>query len=314
MGTETGIEWTDSTWNPTRGCTRVSEGCVNCYAEIMASRFSSPGQWGEGFAAMKGGDHRWSGKVSLVESQLGLPLRWKKARRIFVNSTSDLFHEALADDAIDRVFAVMAMARQHTYQILTKRPERMRAYFKNNKDGLRSHAVWRAMYSVPGPDHWFGGPTQSDWPLPNVWLGVSVEDQERADERIPPLLDTPATVRFISAEPLLGAIDLWGARYRYPKGHLSGAIGNWGEKPRLDWVIVGGESGPNSRAFNWEWGHNIMKQCAAAGVACFVKQYGSNPVGPLGSRLPLKDKKGGDWLEWPEVMRVRQFPNQGVTQ
>lgn len=325
MASQTSIEWTatvhpdgtvtpGSTWNPTRGCARVSEGCRNCYAEIMAARFSKPGQWGHGFAEMKGGDHRWAGKVELIESQLDLPLRWKRPRRIFVNSTSDLFHEALPDEAIDRVFAVMAICPRHTFQILTKRADRMRDYIRSRGKSIKP---WEAAARLIGYSLQFNGHGLISFPLPNVWLGVSVEDQEHADERIPLLLETPAAVRFISAEPLLGPIDFWQTQ---PEGitidWLRGLQGGPSDHsiPGLNWVIIGGESGPNSRPFNWEWGHNIMKQCAAAGVACFVKQYGSNPVGPLGSKLPLKDKKGGDWLEWPKAMRVRQFPKQGVIQ
>ncbi len=167
MADRTGIEWTDATWNPVRGCSRVSEGCRNCYAEIMAARFSQPGQWGHGFAEIVGRgdsrDHRWTGKVALVESNLDLPLRWRTPRRIFVNSTSDLFHEALEDDDIGRVFSVMASCPQHTFQVLTKRADRMARLI----DGPKNHQAWHPRL----------------WHLPNVWLGVSVEDQPSADAR-----------------------------------------------------------------------------------------------------------------------------------
>src|SRR5882724_452217 len=232
MSSSTGIEWTDATWNPVRGCSRVSPGCGGpgphggCYAEVMAARFSGPGQWGEGFAAMKTGDHRWTGKVELIESQLILPLHWKKPRRIFVNSTSDLFHEKLSDDAIDRVFAVIAMCPQHTFQVLTKRPERMRHYVTTKERGFIIGGESHIEKSQPPMETWSDITARrqareriaarellSRWPLPNVWLGTSVEDQERADERIPHLLATPAAVRFLSCEPLLGPIDLSAIRF-----------------------------------------------------------------------------------------------------
>lgn len=277
------IEWTDGTWNPVRGCTRVSSGCGGpgphggCYAEIMAARFSNsaeelraewiathPGeqiptfrdQWGHGFAEMRGGDHRWTGKVALVESQIDLPLRWKTPRRIFVNSTSDLFHEALPDEAVDRVFAVMAATPHHTYQVLTKRPERMRAYLSDvTNTGTRIARHWLRLA---------GWGKMFELPLTNVWLGVSVEDQERADERIPLLLQTPAAVRFLSCEPLLGAIDLTDA--------LAPAVG----RPfiPLHWVIAGGESGHNARPMHPEWARALRDQCTAAGVPFFFKQWG----------------------------------------
>lgn len=333
MADKSAIEWTDATWNPTRGCSRVSEGCRNCYAEVMAARFSKRGQWGHAFAEMKGGDHRWTGRVQLVESQLDLPLHWKKPRRIFVNSTSDLFHESLPGEVIDRVFAVMALAPQHTFQALTKRAERMRTFCS---DPLTRARVWDAADKMccdldlpefsPRERYLNKGKEDADWSLSNVWLGVSVEDQVRADERIPLLLQTPAAVRFISAEPLLGPLSLTdscnGAYFadflRGKRWHDAdhGAMENG--LPHLDWVIVGGESGPGARAFNIEWARSILSQCTAANIPCFVKQLGSNPrrvgnkIGDTGfvacPSLYLKAKKGGDWSEWPEDLRVRKFP------
>ena len=191
----TSIEWTDCTWNPVRGCSRVSEGCRNCYAERTAARFSG-GDIGddsedrlhgafEGFAIMKSDGPHWTGKVELIESKLEEPLHWKKPRRVFVNSMSDLFHESLPDDAILEVFRVMQDCPQHIFQVLTKRPENMRRFM----------AEWE------GESIWEG-------PVQNVWLGVSVEDQKTADERIPLLLQTPAAVRFVSYEPALGPVCL----------------------------------------------------------------------------------------------------------
>jgi protein gp37 len=286
MSDRTAIEWTDATWNPLRGCTRVSEGCKNCYAEIMAARFSKPGQWGHGLATMARVhhtgkiDHRWTGKVILVEDHLDQPLRWKKPRRIFVNSTSDLFHESVPDDWIDRIFAVMALAPQHTFQVLTKRPERARAYL-SNPDRRRASATHAALWHATGkwnmPDD-----ISLLWPLPNVWLGTSIEDQATADARIPHLLETPAAVRFVSAEPLLGPVDLTEVAHHRPDlrafviyDALRGYGGFQGNRMnRLDWVIVGGESGPGARPMHPDWARSLRDQCQAAGVAFFFKQWG----------------------------------------
>lgn len=347
------IEWCDATWNPVRGCTRVSEGCKNCYAEVMAARFNAPGQWGHGFAEIVGTgarrDHRWTGRVELIESQLTLPLRWRKPRRIFVNSTSDLFHEALPDAAIDRVFAVMALCPQHTFQVLTKRPERMRAYLSDEDLNNRLSAALGCM--LDGDWIWTEGKRFRDrierlidvfigqgtdnlgdivyhddpMPLPNVWLGTSVEDQATADERIPHLLATPAAIRFVSAEPLLGRLDP--SNIRLPNGDVLNALtgeihdANTGcivqESAALDQIIVGGESGPNARPFDLAWARSILAQCKAAEVPCFVKQLGTKPIGNWGDQmrhavnfeLHIHDKKGGDWSEWPTDLRVREFPN-----
>lgn len=259
------IEWTDATWNPVRGCTRVSEGCRGCYAERDAARFSQPGQWGHGFAENKNGEARWTGQVALIPHMLDLPLRWKTPRKIFVNSTSDLFHEALADAAIDRVFAVMALCPQHTFQVLTKRPERMREYFLKRRFldvhplEDRGDAISAAMNEI-APQHWckreLQDYTEEGLPLANIWLGTSCEDQPTFDDRAAYLRSTPAAVRFLSLEPLLGAIDGCG---------FAG----------IDWVIVGGESGPKARPMHPDWARSIRDQCAAAGVAFFFKQWGA---------------------------------------
>jgi protein gp37 len=214
MSDKTSIEWTNASWNPVRGCSRKSPGCGGpnhqggCYAEKIAARFSGPGQPFEGFAERGAHGGRWTGKLALVEEQLLVPLRWKKPRRIFVNSMSDLFHEALPDEAIDKVFAVMALApcstrsgadeagRADARLLRLNLPERVRRI---------NSAVWRCsahLSAVESPTAPTGASSQ--WPLATVWLGVSVEDQERADERIPDLLATPAAVRFLSCEPLLG--------------------------------------------------------------------------------------------------------------
>jgi protein gp37 len=317
MGVTTGIEWTDATWNPLRGCSRVSEGCRNCYAERVAFRFRGPGQPYEGLAVLRNGQPGWAGKVELVEKHLLDPLKWKpviahlpdckrsfdkgneycgctRPRRIFVNSMSDLFHELVPDAWIDRIFAVMALCPQHTFQVLTKRPERMRDYLCRREESgpaWRRHAVWNAMASI---DEGLGMP-EPQWPLPNVWLGVSVENQAAADERIPLLLKTPAAVRFVSAEPLLGAVDMTLAvdgcpmRGRIEVGTYDTLAGSWWpalgnadaeyrgrqeELPHLDWVICGGESGPGARPMHPDWARSLRDQCKAASVPFFFKQWG----------------------------------------
>lgn len=269
MADNTAIQWTDSTWNPTGGCSIVSPGCTNCYAMKTAHglerRFASKKY--AGLTKVVNGNPVWTGEVRLDEDALLQPLKWKRPRRIFVNSMSDLFHETLPDEAIDRVFAVMALCPQHTFQVLTKRAERMREYVS-----ARAHAAKRL--KIIGAMNMMGaGATKPIgyrmWPLPNVWLGISCERQQEADERIPLLLQTPAAVRFISAEPLLGAIDLhdWLTRDWHPTMPPE-------TTPRLDWVIVGGESGTKARPMHPDWARSIRDQCNAAGVAYFFKQFG----------------------------------------
>jgi protein gp37 len=229
MGDKSKIGWTNSTWNPIRGCSRVSKGCIHCYAEVMADRFSGPGLPYEGLVDSNG---RWNGTIKVVDAAMDVPLRWRKPRRIFVNSMSDLFHEKTPKSAIDRIFAVMAKASHHTFQVLTKRDELMRLEVVALGNGLE----WPA------------------WPLPNVWLGVSVENRD-ALSRIDNLRETPAAVRFLSIEPLLeglGPLDLRG----------------------IHWVIIGGESGPGARFIDPDWIRDIIKQCQDAGIPVFFKQWG----------------------------------------
>lgn len=315
-----GIAWCDETWNPIRGCSRVSPGCEHCYAERTAARFSGPGQPYEGIARRKGSgtslasiskEGRWTGQVRLVPEHLGDPLRWRRPRRIFVNSMSDLFHERLLNSEIDAVFAVMALAPQHTFQVLTKRPARMLDYFS----ACSASNVWarievsaRQQYKAHTGKQ-IAGKTLIG-PLPNVWLGVTAEDQQRADERIPLLLQTPAAVRFVSVEPQLGPVNLseWIERIdhcgscgeehgacepdRCPAcGAENSLISTWGlaqargyrmgtrdpgrdgeDGSQLHWVICGAESGPGARPFDLAWARSLRDQCAAAGVAYFFKQ------------------------------------------
>ncbi|AVI03695.1 hypothetical protein SEA_CONFIDENCE_65 [Gordonia phage Confidence] len=243
MSDTTSIEWTDATWNPVTGCTKVSAGCDHCYAETFAERFrGTPGHYFEnGF------------DVQLRENKLTEPLRWRKPRKVFVNSMSDLFHDAVPDRYIEAVFSVMAEAKQHTFQVLTKRHARMRSLLS---DWDFQENVKERYYDNAAGDRDF------QWPLPNVWLGVSTENQQWADIRIPALLDTPAAVRFISAEPILGAID------------LTGDLVTAGGSEQIDWCIVGGESGHGARPMHPAWARSLRDQCVAAGVPFLFKQWG----------------------------------------
>jgi protein gp37 len=346
MADGTKIEWTDATWNAIVGCSVTSPGCTNCYAMRQAPRTDAlsigapwAGPAGKLTKASKAGPV-WTGAVRLVARRLDEPLRLRRPRRIFVNSMGDLFHENVPDEWIDRVFAVMALAPQHTFQVLTKRAERMHRYMTElvkgpsagrvsvvEDDGVerpmtgvqfRMTSVMCDLYpNVPPQALNFAAEWADDhypdgdgflrcWPLPNVWLGVSVEDQERADERIPPLLATPAAKRFISAEPMLAPIRLRQMLTAAGDGDWL-ASGLSGERRGLDWVIVGGESGHSARLFNTDWAASIVEQCRSAGVACFVKQLGAHVI-QGGERRVKRDKKGGDWSEWPHELRVREFP------
>jgi protein gp37 len=255
----------------------------------------------EGLAEIGPKGPRWTGKVRLVPEHLADPLRWRKPQRIFVNSMSDLFHESLPFEQIAAVFGVMAACPQHTFQILTKRAARLPEFFAWFADGFNDKwdAARRPAYALLMKAGKIGqaerlGVVQAHprWPLPNVWLGVSVEDQKTADERIPHLLATPAAVRFISAEPLLGPIDLDPPLCEYHGGEhvveggeaqpwcvecdTEASFGHWiGNEGGLDWVIVGGESGPGARPMHSEWARSVRDQCAAAGVAFHFKQWGA---------------------------------------
>ena len=277
MSDGTKIEWTNATWNPITGCTLVSEGCRNCYAaELAVGRLQHhPSRAGLARRNAEGAA-KFTGEVRFNEGWLDQPLRWTKPRRIFVCAHGDLFHENVPYAWIDRVFAVMALSPQHVFQVLTKRPERMRDYFEpycqRRADGL-GNAVLELGYT---------GPLETlQWPLPNVWLGVSVEDQATADARIPLLLDTSAAKRWISAEPLLGPLDVnWAVtrnRLEMASGFLKRGFFSPGlEKLRsLDWVVVGGESGRGARPMHPDWARDLRDQCAAAEVAFFFKQWGA---------------------------------------
>lgn len=211
MADNTKIEWTEATWNPITGCSVTSPGCTNCYAMQLAGTRLAHHESRAGLTREVNGNHVWTGEVRFNEQWLDQPLRWKRPRMIFVCAHGDLFHESVPDWWVDYIFAVMALSPQHTFQVLTKRAKRMREYLSGltchgDRRFLVAHAAGRMMEDGDGAHATVAA--NCDWPLPNVWLGVSVEDQQRADERIPDLLATPAAIRWISAEPLLGPVDL----------------------------------------------------------------------------------------------------------
>lgn len=291
-----------------------------------------------------------------VAQHLDRPLRWGKPRHGIL--TNDLFDGSLSNEAIAAVFGVMLLAKQHTFQILTKRPERARGFFdwisanplfvgesRESADrlgGSPAHACLTLLGAKTPPELAKGplftavllggtqpkpgAPIEKLWPLPNVWLGVSVENQATADERIPLLLQTPAAKRFVSYEPALGPVSFrWMCAFpeNAPRTAMKpgGATNHLDGLRRLDWVIVGGESGPGARPFDVAWARSTVEQCREAGVACFVKQLGARPIDastgenmhtrwtdPDGHGERIRHPKGGDWFEWPEDLRVREFP------
>jgi protein gp37 len=322
------IEWCDrSDWNCLRGCTRVSPGCGGpgphggCYAERQAARFSDPGQPFHGFAERTKSGPRWTGRVELIEERLTAPLGWRKPARIFALSMSDLFHENVPDEWIDRIFEVMGACDDqglgHTFQILTKRADRQRDYMKSE----RAYKAWNKRRLG-----------QEAWPPRNIWCGGSVEDQRRADERIPLILDTPAAVRWVSYEPALGPVDLTdlpiqGAVDRWVNARRNALTGEFfhcpadmadgSERmmtiktvPKIAWVVVGGESGPGARPFEIEWARSIIAQCKAASVPVFMKQLGADPRDCAKVVWSCADRKGGDPDEWPSDLRVREYPTE----
>lgn len=271
---DTKIEWADMTWNPLLGCERVTSGCDGCYAIITATiRAKNPhptvASAFAGLTERRDGRLDWTGRINLLPERLNQPLRRKKPQRIFVNSQSDLFHKDVPAEFIARVFAVMAQAPRHTFQLLTKRHGRMRSL-------LSSSEFQRQVFdAVTGGPRWDGDSAHHDdtaaawigdnWPLSNLHLGVSVEDQKTADMRIPALRGTPAIVRWLSMEPLIGPVDLSRFLYYQPIG---------GADAPLHWIVVGGETGAKSRPMQLEWARNLRDQCTSAGVPFFFKQWG----------------------------------------
>ena len=289
MSYKTHIQWADSTWNVVTGCNKVSLGCVNCYAERHWARLS-------GNKATKYHGRKFF-NVRCHPEELRTPLRWKNPRRIIVPSMGDLFDPDVPFDFIASVFGVMAAASHHVFQVLTKRPMQLHAWMNwisdarrivphhPGSDTARLYAIWQAWKAgIDFDSHTILPALRGDWvphaygpwPLPNVWFGVSCEDQATADERIPILIDTPAAHRFVSAEPLLEEIDL--------RSH------------GLDWVIVGGESGPKARPCELAWIRSIVEHCEDAGIPVFVKQ------------VHLNGKLSTNPDEWPEDVRVTENP------
>ncbi len=389
---KTKLEWCDFTVNPVKyrdgdgksvwACVKVSDGCKSCYAESLAKRYGRGGPYTVGQTATV--------TPYLDEAELRQMLSVKRlppGSRVFVGDMTDIFGEWVPDEMLDRMFAVFALRPDVVFQVLTKRPERMRAYmsWRDEERGLvRQGAVQyvldvqhaRGEWKLDNSEWPKGRPQLAErWPLPNVWLGTSVEDQAAADKRIPELLATPAAVRFLSCEPLLGdvfieAIEMCGPVYGgFPGGDprnftpdrecctpaeiaaweaacaawdrgegedrgpscatfgdgstWTGAgfgVGTYMVNPPIDWVIVGGESGPGARPMDVAWARSLVSQCRSAGVAVFVKQLGAKPyrqgfhIDPVGDTEPytqmfnLRDRKGGDMSEWPADLRVRQFP------
>jgi protein gp37 len=298
MADNTKIEWTDSTWNPVVGCSKISEGCENCYAEKMACRLAAMGNDFYDFAIIK---KHWSGTANFVEPVLEIPLHWKRPRKIFVCSMGDLFHESVPFEWVDKVMAIVQLCPQHTFQVLTKRPVRMAEYFKTHNLGLDT---------IP-------------FPLPNLWLGVTAENQRRADERIPLLLQIPAAVRFVSCEPLLGPIDF---RPLASKGYtiLSRYYSSTGfddkgsqperdrmcnQFPKIDWIIVGGETGPGARAMHPDWVRSIRDQCkgtpSTSSGQAGSPRHCSGRAGQAG--VPLYFKGWGEWLPASQISKGQEI-------
>jgi len=306
VGDQSRIEWTDATLNIVTGCTRVSEGCRRCYIERTPPFYQAGRKFdGDGIGATTG--------VLLHPERLAQPLRWTRPRRVFVNSLADLFHATVPNELIARLWVVMALTPRHTYQVLTKRPARMRGLLTGPRwTGLVRRAVSWVVDHIEAPmplpdiarvDAWLATPERADDvlpPLPNVWVGVSTEDQKTADQRIPDLLDTPAAVRWISAEPLLGPIDLRAVRgldgqYGCRGAHLgrgtaecpTGRHHHHDDRCRfpLDWVVVGGESGPGARPMHPQWARDIRDACARAGVPLLFKQWGDWGPAPWAVRV-----------------------------
>lgn len=290
----TGINWTDESWNPSVGCSKISPGCVNCYAAEAAK--SARLQQFPQYQEVKD----WDGTIAFVEDALDKPLKWKKPKKIFVCSMSDLFHENVPDKTLLAVFDIIRHCPQHTFQILTKRPE----------NALRK--FWELDLAE----------------LPNVWMGVTVENQEMANQRIPILLQIPADKRWLSMEPLLGKVNLsdmdrivdylndaiideppWKSKNKYDHARY----GSWEDftfLKAIDWVVVGGESGKNARPCNIEWIEAIAEQCKEANVPVWVKQMGKNSIGDTGYNVrPANDPAWSKFENLPQHLQIREFPS-----
>ena len=310
MADHTKIEWTDATWNIITGCSVVSAGCKHCYAMKLAGTRLQHHPSRAGLTIDTAAGPVWNGQVRFNNEWLDQPLRWCRPRRIFVCAHGDLFHEAVPDEWLDTVFSVIETARHHTFQILTKRADRMRRWVSKQDRLLRE----------------MGYPQGFAGRFPHVHLGTSIEDQPTANARIVDLLQTPAAVRWVSAEPLLEPVDLT----RLPEDtcaseccgmqRLNALTGQsmcdlsqqeFDKNAHIDWVVVGGESGTNARPMHPDWVRSLRDQCAAAGVAFLFKQWGEFGPGENGHRVPLKK-----WLEIPNgtavARRVRLFGDEAI--
>lgn len=302
MSATTGIQWTDRTWNPIRGCSPVSPGCAHCYAARQARRMSGPGGAYEGLVTSTG---KWTGSVSFVASKLLEPITWSKPRRVFVNSMSDLCHSGVSLEVLVKIWAVMRATPRHTYQILTKRPESLAMTRSKQFAGLLELESERLAERM----QWCHADGDGSFPLSNVHEITSCENQAWAAKRIPWILGSSAIVIGVSLEPLLGPIDLTHIDAE-SAGHptmscvdaLTGGQSDMGrpcpDVPSLQWVIVGCESGPGRRPCELDWIRDIVRQCRSAGVPCFVKQVS------LGGKVSSKP-----W-QWPLELRVRMFPGE----
>jgi len=285
------IEWTDATWNVVTGCSRVSRGCQNCYAERLAATRLRHHSSRRGLVDANG---RWTGEVRRNEQWLDQPLRWRKPRKIFVAAHGDLFHENVPGEWLDRIFAVMAAASIHVFQVLTKRPSRAREYLA----GAARDRI------LPKVNRYFNahGMSARKWPLSNIWLGTSIEDQRTADLRVDCLLHAPAAIRWISAEPLLGRIDLLHLKPPTSRPTTVDALrgmrhyaGTAMPAPAaLDWVVAGGESGPRARPMRPEWARDLQRQCFLAEVPFFFKQWGG-----ITSKAGGCELDGRQWRQMP---------------
>lgn len=328
------IHWTDISVNPihilredgSNGghfCNKVSPGCLNCYSETQnQSNYFN-------FASKL----KYSGKApnNLIfdDAVMRKLIGSRSSKKIFLCSMTDLFADWVSDDWLDKAFIYMAIAKQHTFQILTKRPERIRSYLQQGaKQRIRRGAVDLGRELKLAPKRYEAYETcEFDWPLPNIWLGTSVENQQVATIRIPLLLEAPAAIRFLSCEPLLEELNLVshkheGRSYNYLlntwepcRSGAGGAVAGGRISPYsndgIDWVICGGESGSNARPCHIDWIRSLVQQCEQTNTAVFVKQLGQNSlacVAGSSNKIKLKDRKGGDMAEWPDDIRVRQFP------
>lgn len=333
MSDGSSIEWTDATWQPVVGCTRISRGCDGCYAISSVHRFRKA----DGLTKLRPRDAArpgldWSGKVALQSERLADPMHWKKPRRIFVCSQADLFHDAVPFEYIAAVFGVMATSPRHTFQVLTKRPARMLEFFAWVREQPKKYADETGaaiVVRVLETKHYLSDGGPDVWPLPNVHLGVSVEDQATADERIPLLLQCPARVHWCSYEPALGPVDFRLDEIVSATTGRGQALQSRGDV--ISWIVVGGESGARARPFDIAWARSVIEQCAAIGVrtVAFVKQLGSHPHSGThehgrslctdsryiwtfddrdGETYDMHDRKGKTMADWPTDLRVREMP------